>query len=549
MMKLFILVVLFGIVKGEYNCYCNYNVEQTVYTTPSENGAILGYLYEFDCKEVLQTPDAISPWTSIAYQHQLGYVLQNDQGELQICPGLAPDSDTVTTTQPASTTSTTTTTPMPTTTTLQTTTPQPTTTTQRTTSTTTPKPTTTQQPTTQTPSTTTPQPTTSTVSPTTTTTTARPTTSTSSTTTQPTTSSTTTQQSTTPIPTTTSTTTTSTTQSISSSAYEVLSCPASVVQAANAAGGKVFVDSGRRKCYEFVPTRHTWIYSENMCKNNGGHLTTINSLSQNQLIHQYVQAYGHPTWIGLSDRQIEEHFEWSSGEPVTYTNWHDGRKDFFFHNFENCVAMGPLTGTWEDLDCTGLYAYICEYGAVSSIGSPITTSLPSANFTDGNINLCPPPVVQNARYYTGHILGQYGKACYEIITNNKVSFEHGESICAQHGGHLAYITSAKEQAFVEAFMNRHYPNHAVWIGLHDMKNEGTFEWTSGKTVTYANWKPGHSDNFYNHADEDCVVFVPYQSGIWDDIPCGDTMFLIGDIGQTYPVLCQYLTHSNNVLIG
>ncbi|KAH3800988.1 hypothetical protein DPMN_154632 [Dreissena polymorpha] len=92
--------------------------------------------------------------------------------------------------------------------------------------------------------------------------------------------------------------------------------------------------------------------------------------------------------------------------------------------------------------------------------------------------MCPLLVQSHARVFN-YPLAQHGDSCYELQTDETVTWEHGEAICNQRGGHLVSITSAAEQAFVEAFMTRNNPNHAVWIGLHDRNVEGTYEWTSG----------------------------------------------------------------------
>lgn len=65
---------------------------------------------------------------------------------------------------------------------------------------------------------------------------------------------------------------------------------------------------------------------------------------------------------------------------------------------------------------------------------------------------------------------------------------------------------------------------------------------SGDTAHYFNWVPGHFSNFVDHSVEDCVVFIPYKNGQWDDIPCGHTVTTHHHshaVGEVHPVLCQY----------
>jgi len=43
-------------------------------------------------------------------------------------------------------------------------------------------------------------------------------------------------------------------------------------------------------------------------------------------------------WIGLHCKRMNNYFEWTSEEPVLYTNWYR-REPNNFNNNENCVEM------------------------------------------------------------------------------------------------------------------------------------------------------------------------------------------------------------------
>jgi hypothetical protein len=96
----------------------------------------------------------------------------------------------------------------------------------------------------------------------------------------------------------------------------------------------------------------------------------------------------------------------------------------------------------------------------------------------GNIDLCPHKLQLQAQRDKG-TLAQNDHSCYELVPNAKVSWQQAEQMCSSRDGHLVYITSSKEQNFIQNFMKRHYPDHAVWIGLTDKNTEGHFHWTSG----------------------------------------------------------------------
>ena len=38
-------------------------------------------------------------------------------------------------------------------------------------------------------------------------------------------------------------------------------------------------------------------------------------------------------------------------------------------------------------------------------------------------------------------------------------------------------------------------------------------------MTYTNWITGRKSNYVSHTVEDCVTFLLYNQGKWDDIPC------------------------------
>ncbi|XP_072044961.1 C-type mannose receptor 2-like [Amphiura filiformis] len=66
----------------------------------------------------------------------------------------------------------------------------------------------------------------------------------------------------------------------------------------------------------------------------------------------------------------------------------------------------------------------------------------------------------------------------------------------------------------------------LWIGLHDITNEGHFEWIDGSAaLSYTNWYPGSPDNYYR--GEDCVnLLAKGVIGRWVDRECNNTFYFI-----------------------
>lgn len=63
-------------------------------------------------------------------------------------------------------------------------------------------------------------------------------------------------------------------------------------------------------------------------------------------------------WIGLNDIAVEGTFEWSSGDPVVYTNWSSAEPNGGASS--DCVHLKASRGTWADHNCTTAMRYVCE---------------------------------------------------------------------------------------------------------------------------------------------------------------------------------------------
>ncbi|XP_066299250.1 C-type lectin domain family 19 member A-like [Branchiostoma lanceolatum] len=73
------------------------------------------------------------------------------------------------------------------------------------------------------------------------------------------------------------------------------------------------------------------------------------------------------------------------------------------------------------------------------------------------------------------------------------------------------------------------PDTYFWIGLHDRREEGTFEWVDGAPLgNFSAWGGGQPDD--HESAEDCVH---YQLNVesWNDAPCHHHM----------PFICQVVS--------
>lgn len=102
------------------------------------------------------------------------------------------------------------------------------------------------------------------------------------------------------------------------------------------------------------------------------------------------------------------------------------------------------------------------------------------------------------------------KTYYDTLT-----WEEAKAACEAKGGHLATITSEKEQYLLELSNDK---NQNLWIGGY--KNaDGHWCWVTGEPWTYENWGDGEPNNSSNVvAGESCVAMWPEK---WNDLANGN----------------------------
>lgn len=87
----------------------------------------------------------------------------------------------------------------------------------------------------------------------------------------------------------------------------------------------------------------------------------------------------------------------------------------------------------------------------------------------------------------------------EVFNNHKyalydlsMTWTEAKAYCEDLGGHLATITSAEEQAFIESFLPEPYTKRQYWLGA--TFESGSWEWVTGETFEYTNWDRNQPDH-------------------------------------------------------
>jgi len=297
----------------------------------------------------------------------------------------------------------------------------------------------------------------------------------------------------------------------------------------------------------------TWPDANANCQANGGHLIDINGAGENSFLASMLTIQS--AWIGLTDVNAEGNFEWTSGQPLSYTNWYPGQPNNFNGNQDYCELLS--TGEWNDQYNSYALEYImeipCNYviqtsgpapGSTLSGGNYVVTygvsngcnTNESCSFTitvEETMELtCPaditvtaaqgagtataswsPPVANSccsscSGTISGFIyMGSYNGHHYYCSTSN-ATWAAANNACIANGGYLASIESAGENAFLAGILTY----QSAWIGANDLGNEGNFSWTSGSPFGYSNWYVGQPNNY--NFNQHCVEML--SDGTWND---------------------------------
>ena len=107
------------------------------------------------------------------------------------------------------------------------------------------------------------------------------------------------------------------------------------------------VNPGNEHAYRLVWCRF-WVRCESLAAAQGAHLVTINDAEEQMWL---VQTFGESEWfwIGLTDRDAEGDWQWSSGEPVVYTNWTAEEPNDMWDCEDYAIMNWGPGGQWNDL--------------------------------------------------------------------------------------------------------------------------------------------------------------------------------------------------------
>ncbi|XP_028289877.1 macrophage mannose receptor 1 isoform X2 [Gouania willdenowi] len=268
-------------------------------------------------------------------------------------------------------------------------------------------------------------------------------------------------------------------------------------------------------CYKIIAGQDNkkWQEARSYCINQGGNLVSITNEKVQAFLTTQMLPYNQDFWIGMNDVNWENHFVWTDGKPVSYTNWAKGQPmtppsgHSFMDEALDCVVMiGSITkttGHWKVEDCLMKHGFICKRNPDSQIAVHPTTVIPKAFYKLGNDS-------------------------YKLETQ-KMKWDEARRQCLADDAALASILNPVTQAYLSLQISKH--KEPVWIGLNNNMTGGRFKWVDNWVLSYTQWGNNEPRNNYG------CVYMDVDNK-WKTAPCTNAYYSLckrsSDVVPTEP---------------
>ncbi|KAL6481097.1 hypothetical protein MHYP_G00091770 [Metynnis hypsauchen] len=229
--------------------------------------------------------------------------------------------------------------------------------------------------------------------------------------------------------------------------------------------------------YHFVNESKTWTEAQSYCRQTYTDLASINNMEEMKDLSATLKAKdGSPIWIGLEKGNTGK-WLWSLAErnfyseKDAYRNWspgepnNNGGKEF-------CVTMMKSDGTWNDVECSIQFPFMC--------------------YDEKKTN--------TERY---------------IIINNKMTWPEAQSYCRNDYTDLVSVRNQTENQQIYTAAQT-FQDAYLWIGLFN----DAWKWSDQSTSLFRYWAPNQPD--YHGGNENCAaVSMTTQDAVgrWYDVTC------------------------------
>ncbi|XP_028825193.1 collectin-12-like isoform X2 [Denticeps clupeoides] len=114
-------------------------------------------------------------------------------------------------------------------------------------------------------------------------------------------------------------------------------------------------------CYLFSVVQLSFDEAKKNCDSNSASMVMINDVEEQRWLHMQTLGKGY-FWLGLTDRNQEEVWQWVDGSFPVITNWKQGQPDNWRPRHgegEDCAGL-VHQGLWNDFHCDLPMSSICE---------------------------------------------------------------------------------------------------------------------------------------------------------------------------------------------
>lgn len=224
--------------------------------------------------------------------------------------------------------------------------------------------------------------------------------------------------------------------------------------------------------YELIPGTFTWHEAKLDAEKRGGHLVTITSQSEWNVIVTLLggSLREQLLWLGANNDNPEKLWTWVTGEKWEYTRWASPSEP------SGVGGKGPEN-------------YLLTWGAGNEF------------WNDGT-----------GLDRRGYILEVDSRTnTYELI-EGAFTWQEAKLDAEKRGGHLATITSDEEWKTVMSLFGNNLLG--VFLGGADEKQDGVWRWITGEPWTFENWAGGQPDN--SSGAQHFLWLHPAYGLKWDD---------------------------------
>ena len=260
--------------------------------------------------------------------------------------------------------------------------------------------------------------------------------------------------------------------------------------------------------YKLFPEPFTWDAAKQFCERLGGHLVTISSAKENDLVSTLARQADRNVWLGLSQAG-RDRWEWVTGEPFAFKDWGRGEPNNQARP-NNRAAINPDHDFhWGDARTDVELHVVCEWepggghppsdrsvGSVRSVGwpFPVEEAKRRQQETARALGL---PVEQTIKLPGGQQMS------FVLIPAGEFEMGSTEQEIAAEIAKYPRDKIIREEVQTEAPRHRVRITRPFYLGKHE--------------VTQAQWEAVTGDNPSQRRDDPDGPRLPVESISWDDV--------------------------------